>query len=155
MTPPMYSDDQPDKPAKRPDDGVQRYSVSREIFIRMRDVDALLVRKSDMERYVEEARTLKAHYSNWVAALWALLGIAASLFVAAATATGQLVLFGSSAALCLLGAFGCFIADRQVNQGRQAAAEKLARDMENAPVDLVEIRPLRSDEDLPPPALNT
>lgn len=146
MTPAMYSDDQPDKPAKKPDSGIQRYSVSREMFIRMRDEDALLVRRADMERYIAEARTLQGHYSNWVAALWALLGIAASLIVGAITATGQMALFGSSAVLCLLGAFGCFIADRQVNQARRGAAEKLAREMENAPVDLVEIRPLKSRE---------
>jgi hypothetical protein len=149
----IYSDDQPDRPNKEPGGGeAQRYSISREMLIRMRDEDALLVRKTDMDRYIAEARSLESHTSNWVAAAWALICIATSLFVAAATVPDQFLLFGLSALFCVIGVFVCLVANRQVNRGRRDAAEKLAGEMERAPVDHVEIRPLRPDDLLPPPS---
>lgn len=149
---PVYSDDQPDKPNKQPGEEGTRYAVSREIFIRMRDEDAILIRNTDMQRYITAVRELEGQSNNWIAAAWALIGITASLAVAAATVPGQLLTFAVFALLCALGGLGCFIAHRQVNQQNQEAAEKIAREMEEAPVDHVEIRRLRPDDPLPPPA---
>jgi len=140
-----YSDDQPSRSEKHPVEGVGRYAISQEMLIKMRREGALLVRESDMQRYIKTIRSLDGHSSNWIAAAWALIGISASLAGISVTVSGQLLMFGMFAFLCALGALGCFIADRQVNQRRKDAAEELAREMEDAEVDQVEIVPLRSD----------
>jgi hypothetical protein len=145
---PVYSEDQPDKPDKHPveDEGIHRYAVPQEMLIRMRREGALLVRKNDWNRYIKSIRNLEAHSSNWIAATWALIGIAATMAGIALTIPGQLLMFGGFALLCGLGAWGCFIADKQVNRGRRDVAEELAGEMEEATVDQVEMIPLRSGE---------
>jgi|GEM_PF-5474357 len=149
---PIYSDDQPDQPDKHPEEGAHRYAISHEMLIKMGRDNALLVRKSDWERYIKSIRNLDGVSSNWIAAAWALIGIAVSLAGIAVTVSGQLLMFGVFAFLFGLGAAGCFVADRQVNQRRKDEAEELAREMEEAKVDQIEIVPLRSPKTLPPPA---
>lgn len=149
----IYSD-QPDQPDKHPEEGAQRYAISQQMLIKMGRDNAFLVRKSDWERYIKSVRNLDGPSSNWIAAAWALIGIAVSLAGIAVTVSGQLLMFGVFAFLCSLGAVGCFVADRQVNQRRRDAAEELAREMEEAKVDQVEIVPLRSKTP-PPPSAST
>jgi UPF0716 family protein affecting phage T7 exclusion len=151
--PPLYSDDQPEKPDKQPveQNGIHRFAISQEFLLRMRAEGALLIRENDWERYVKGVRTLKDGSSNWIAAAWALLGIAASLAGIALTVPGQLPTFGGFALLCAVGAAGCLIANRQVNQKHKNASDELAREMEAAgDMDRIEIIPLRPGEDAPP-----
>ncbi|HWJ42794.1 MAG TPA: hypothetical protein VNR67_05110 [Solirubrobacterales bacterium] len=156
---PIYSDDQPDRADKanrQSGDEEMAYAVPQKILIRMRDEDAILVRRPDMERYIKEVRELEGRSTSWVAAASTLVGVAVSLGVVAATVPGQLLTYLVLALFCTLGAFGCLIAHRQVNRQKRNAAEKIAREMEEAPVDEVVIRRMRPNDPLsPPPAPST
>ncbi len=150
---PMYSEDQPEKPEKKPveQDGIHRFAVSQEFLFRMRGEGALLIREKDWNRYIKAVRNLQDGSSNWIAAAWALLGIAATLAGVALTISTQLWTFGGFALLCVVGAGGCFVANRQVNQKQDKVSEGLAREMEEAgDMDRIEIIPLRPGEDTPP-----
>jgi hypothetical protein len=149
----MYSEDQPEKPEKRPveRDGTHRFAISQEFLLRMRGEGALLIRENDWKRQIKTVRNLQDGSSNWIAAGWALLGIAVSLAGIAVADSGQMLTFGGFALLCTAGAGGCFIANRQVNQKHKNAGEELAREMEEAgDMDRIEIIPLPPDEDAPP-----
>lgn len=149
---PAHAEEHPDRPDQDPIEGggTHRYAVSQELLIRMRKEGALLVRKADWDRYVKNIDSLEQRSSNWIAAAWALIGIAVSLAGIAVTVSALLLMFGGFAILFGLGAWGCFIADRQVNQHRKNAAQELAREMEEAEVDEVEMIPLRPGEEPPP-----
>lgn len=139
-----YSDDQPNRSEKHSVEGVGRYAISQEMLIKMGREGTLLVRERDMQRYIKEIRNLDGHSSNWIAAAWAMIGISASLAGISVTVPGQLLMFGMLALCCALGALVCFTANRQVNQQQKDAAEELAKEMEEAEVDRVEIIPARS-----------
>ena len=149
---PMYSDDQPGKSDESPVEqgDVHRLAVSQEILLKMHSKNAVLVLENEYQRFIRNIHDLDAHSSNWIAAAWALVGIAASLAGIALTVSGQLVMFGGFALLCGLGAFGCFVANRQVNQKHEDVVEALAREMEEAgDMDRVEIIALRPGESAP------
>jgi len=153
---PIYSDDLPPKPEKQPGDQGTDYAVQRKIRIRIGDEDLIGVRRPDWSRYIGEVRRLEGKSSGWVAAASTLIGIAASLAVAAATVAGQLWTFSVLALVCLLWAMGCLLSHRQVNRQRQDAAEKLAREMEGAVVDQGGIKGAATPDDpIPPPAPST
>jgi hypothetical protein len=151
---PVQAEEQPDRPDKDPIEGggAHRYAVSQEMLFRMRSENALFVRKAEWRRYIKQIESLESHSSNWIAAAWALIGIAASLGGIALSVSSLLLMFGVFAILCGIGAWGCFIADRQVNRGRRNAAQELAKEMEEADLDEVEIIPLRAGEEPPPAA---
>jgi hypothetical protein len=139
-----YSDDQPNKAEKQAVEGVGRYAISQEMLIKMGREGTLLVRERDMKRYIKEIRSLDGISTNWIAAAWAFVGIAVSLAGISVTVPGQLLIFGMLAFCSALSALICFVANRQVNQQRKDAAEELAKEMEEAEVDQVEIVPVRS-----------
>jgi Flp pilus assembly protein TadB len=154
MTPPIYSDDQPPKPEKQPGDEGTDYAVQRKIRIRIGDEDLIGVRRLDWSRYIGEVRRLEGKSSGWIAAASTLFGIAASLAVAAATVPGQFLTFSVLAMVCLFWALGCLLSHRQVNRQRQDAAEKLAREMEDAVIDQSGVKRAPADP-FPPPAPST
>lgn len=141
---PAYSDDQPSKSEKHPVEGVGRYAITQEMLIKTGREGARLVRERDMQRYIKGIRNLEGRSTNWIAAAWALVGISASMAGISLTVPGQLLIFGMLAVCSALGALVCFIADRQVNQQRKDAADELAKEMEEAEVDRVEIVPARA-----------
>jgi hypothetical protein len=150
-----YSDDQAPKPDKQPGGEGTDYAVQRKIRIRIGDEDLIGLRRLDWTRYVGEVRGLEGKSSGWVAAASTLFGIAASLAVAAATVPGQLWTFSVLALVCLFWAMGCLISHRQVNRQRQDAAEKLAREMEDAVVDQSAVKRAGPGDPIPPPAPST
>jgi hypothetical protein len=150
----IYADDQPEKPEKQPveQEGAHRFAVSQQYLLKMRREGALLIRENDWKRYIKAVQALRDRSSNWIAAAWALIGIAVSLAGIAVTVTDQLAMFGGFALLCAAGAGGCFVANRQVNQKHRSAGEELAREMEDTgDMDRIEIVPLRPGESTPPP----
>jgi hypothetical protein len=144
-----HSPDQPDSPADRPSvgqPGTQRIAISREALLKIRSEDALLIRETDWERYVRTVRNLESQTNSWLGAGWALVGIAASFAGIALSMSAQLVTFALLALLCAIGAAGCFLAHRQVNEKRDDAAEELAAEMEDGALDRLVAMPINQPE---------
>jgi hypothetical protein len=151
---PIYSEDQPDKFDKnRVEPESVRIAVSQEILVRMRTQKAIPIRESDYRRLEKKALQLKGSTTNWIAAGWAIIGIAVSLLgIAIATSGQRAMTFGGFATLCGLGAMGCFIAHRQVNQKHRDAADSFVEEMEEVgSTDRIEIVVMPSRAEEPPP----
>jgi hypothetical protein len=137
LTPGFSPDQQPDNPSsKRPigQGGGERISIpiSQEMLLKMRQEGALVIREADWRRFVKTVRNLDGYSSNWLAAGWAMVGVAVTLAGVAATVSPYALVIGVVAVLCGMGAAGCFAAHRDVNRKRRDAAEELAQEMEEA-----------------------
>jgi nitrogen fixation protein FixH len=102
------------------------------MLLKMRQEGALVIREADWLRFIRSVRNLDGYSSNWLAAGWAMVGVAFTLAGVALTVPGYALAVGAFAALCGVGAGGCFAAHRDVNRKREDAAEELAQEMEEA-----------------------
>lgn len=125
---------------------MQRIAISREALLKMRSEEALLIRETDWQRYVRTIRNLESQTNSWLGAGWALVGIAASFAGIALSMSAQMVTFALLALLCAIGAAGCFLAHRQVNEKRDDAAEELAAEMEDGALDRLVVMPINQPE---------
>jgi hypothetical protein len=83
-----------------------------------------------MERFIRKARDLDARSSVWLPAGWGIIGIAVTLGALALQA--HVFWLGVLTAILLIGAAGCFKADREFNRRHEDDAEELALEMEEA-----------------------
>jgi hypothetical protein len=152
----VHSDQQPDNPAEKPavgQAGEQRIAISREALLKMRSEDALLIRETDWFRYIKTIRNLESQSTNWLGVAFTLIGVGASFTGIALAGSTQVVLFVSLAVACGIGATGCLLAHRQVNERRDDLAEELASEMEEGALDRLVVMPIgqpetRGDPDL-------
>jgi hypothetical protein len=127
--------DPPKHPLESPESGPNKgpfraVPFSDDQIVRMRIDGVSGLRESELKRFIREVRALKGNTSNWFGAAWGLAGIAVT--VALAAATDRSLALGAIAALFALGCLGCSIAHRDLNSKGANAAEKLAKEMEEA-----------------------
>jgi Flp pilus assembly protein TadB len=133
---PMHSPDQPDRPDRpaRPASRAERritIPVSQEMLLKMRSENAVAVREADWERFVRKLRDMDGRSNEYLAAGWAMIGVAVTLWIGVLTIPVHAYLLAFAVA-CTIVALGCFRMNRDMNGKRENVAEELAAEMEEA-----------------------